>query len=148
EAPLYVVDNNFLEGFQLMADQVMSTGEQQVFAVLVPQVAAVATVGVDAPKAGTVEYHGGTVQVTPLDLAYAVAGQTLVMQVFLDDAGHILVLEQQPGAVRFVRHAAEGEAEAPDAGAAERGAKAGSEDVDKAAARPATAQEALQANAQ
>lgn len=148
EAPLYVVDNNFLEGFQLMADQVMSTGEQQVFAVLVPQVAAVATVGVDAPKAGTVEYHGGTVQVTQLDLAYAVAGQTLVMQVFLDDAGHILVLEQQPGAVRFVRHAAEGEAEAPDAGAADRGEKAGSEDVDKAAARPATAQEALQANAQ
>ena len=148
ETPLYVADNNFLEGFQIMADQVMATGQQQVFAVLVPQVAAVATVGVDAPKTGTVEYHGATVEAAQLDVAYAVAGQTLAMQVFLDDAGQILVLEQQPGAVRFVRHAAEDEADAPDADAADRGEKAGSEAVDKAAARPATAQEALQANAQ
>src|SRR5690606_17410105 len=125
-----------------MADQVMARGQQQVCAVLGPQVAAVATVGADAPKTRTVECHGRTVEAAQLDVAYAVAGQTLAMQVFLDDAGQILVLEQQPGAVRFVRHAAEAEADAPDADAADRGEKAGSEAVDKAAARPATAQEA------
>ena len=104
EAPLYVVDNNFLEGFQLMADQVMASGEQQVFTALVPQVASQATLGVSAPKAGTVEYRGSTLDVTQLDVAYVVGGQTLTMQLFLDADGHILVLEQ-PGAVRFVRHA-------------------------------------------
>ena len=148
DAPLYVVDNNFLEGFQILADQVMASGQQQVFAVLVPQAATIATIGVGAPKAGTVEYLGGTVQVTQLDVAYAVAGQTLAMQLFLDDAGQILVLEQQPGAIRFVRQAAEEEGQAPDADASDHGEKADSEEADKAAARPTTAQEALQANAQ
>lgn len=153
EAPLYVVDNNFLEGFQLMADQVMASGEQQVFTALVPQVAAQATLGVSAPKAGTVEYRGSTLDVTQLDVAYVVGGQTLTMQLFLDADGHILVLEQQPGAVRFVRHAPEAgasgaPAEESDASADERAEKADAELADKATAQPVTAEAALRINAQ
>src|SRR5690606_23316142 len=103
----YVFDNNFLEGFQLAADQVMATGQQQVFAALVPQTVSVATLSYGAPQPGSVEYRGAALDATQIDVAFAVAGQTLTIQLFLDDAGRILVLEQQPGAVRFVRQAAQ-----------------------------------------
>jgi len=142
EAPFYVFDNNFLEGFQLGADQVMATGEQLVLAALVPQVATVATLGFQAPQAGTVEYQGATVDATQIDVAFAVAGQVLAIKLYLDDAGNIIVLDQQPGNVRFVRRPDEKPAaEATDV-AAPANAPEGT-----AAARHATAEQALQANA-
>lgn len=151
EQPFYVFDNNFLEGFQLAADQVLAAGQERTFAGLVPQVASVAVLQFQAPKPGTVEYLGAEVQATQLDVAFAVPGQVLAMQLYLDEAGRILVLEQQPGNVRFVRRAAEeqpsqaavdeAEAPAPEVPAPE--ASEGS----SAAVRHATAQDLLQANA-
>lgn len=161
EAPFYVFDNNFLEGYQLAADQVMASGQQQVFAALVPQTVAVATLGFDAPKPGTVEYLGATLDVTQIDVALAVAGQALAIKLYLDGNGQILVLEQQPGAVRFVRQPDDGAAEeatevakadvdrgdkpAAQAGGAPNGAPAGT--TTSASSRHRTAEEALLANA-
>lgn len=155
EAPFYVFDNNFLEGYQLAVDQVMATGEQQVFAALVPQTVAVATLGFDAPKPGTVEYLGATVEATQVDVAFAVSGQMLAIKIYLDDAGRILVLEQQPGAVRFVRQPATEEADAEqtprdekvDGATADKQSAAQAGAVEGQAAQLRTADEALQANA-
>ena len=158
EAPLYVVDNNFLEGFQLAADQVMATGEPQTFAALVPQTAALVTLTYGAPEPGTVDYLGTATEATLIDVAFAVAGQELTVSIYLDADGHILVLEQQPGAVRFVRQpAGDGEpaTSGSEAGSAERAGSDQAADVtapatqagEAAAAEASTGrEEALQAN--
>lgn len=114
--PYYVFDNNFLEGFQIAADQVMATGQGRVFLGLVPQTAAEATLTFGAPQPSQVELEGETVTATLISVEFAVGGQQLVMAIMLDAAGDILMLEQQPGMVRFVRRPGEGaDAEPNDA---------------------------------
>lgn len=136
--PYYVFDNNFLEGFQVAADQVMAAGHGRVFHALVPQTLAEATLTFSDPQGSQVELDGQTVDVTVISVQFDVAGQQLIMALMLDEAGDLLVLEQQPGMVRFVRRAAD------DEGAQEDGAN--SSDA-AAPAPPLTAERSLQANA-
>lgn len=157
EAPLYVVDNNFLEGFQLAADQVMASGQPQTFAALVPQTAALVSLAFDAPQPGSVDYLGEATEATLIEVLFSVAGQELTLSIYLDDSGHILVLEQQPGAVRFVRQPADDAQPGGDADEEEGAAPRGNDEAaDQAAGSLPTATEeqapiggpeALQANA-
>lgn len=106
--PFLVLDNNFIEGFQLAADQVMATGEPFTAAALVPQVAALATLQLEAPVPGTVEYMDEAVDVTRIYGVMAAGPQEIDVSIFLDGEGNILVLEQMGGGLRFVRRTADG----------------------------------------
>ncbi len=119
EEPLYVFDNNFLDGYQIAADQVMAEGRGRTFAVLVPQAGISASITFEAPEATTVEYLGESVDAMLLRATYEVGFQPLAISVYLDEAGDILVLEQEPGAVRFERRAEGGQAPSGSATGAE-----------------------------
>lgn len=103
--PLYVFDNNLLDGYQVAADQVMAAGEGRTFAVLVPQAAALGSMTFEAPERATLDHLGATVDATLLRATFEVGFQSLAVSVYLDAAGDILVLEQEPGAIRFERRA-------------------------------------------
>lgn len=116
EAPLYLFDNNFLSGFQVAARQVLIGEADLEFAALIPQSAALATVTLGAPEAASVEIHGVNVEAKRLAGRLEVAGQTLNITLYVDEAGDLLAFEQQPGAVRFLRRqgAAESQGNAED----------------------------------
>lgn len=101
--PLYVFDNNFLDGFQIAADQVMAAGEGRAFAALVPQVAALGVVAMGDPVQGAVEYQGELVTVTRIDAQMVFGPQALPLSLYLDEAGEILVLTNDAQAIRYER---------------------------------------------
>lgn len=131
DEPLYVFDNNFIDGYQIAADRVMATGAGRSFAAIVPQAAILGTVTLDAPREAAVEYLGEEIDATMLLGTLEVGGQTLDITLYLDDAGELLVLEQSPGAVRFERRA-------PATGADAAGADEEAAGAENAAADPAT----------
>ncbi len=104
--PAYVFDNNFLDGWQIAVDQVVAQQEAITFTAVVPQVAAQGTVTLTPAGTDSVEYLGQNVTAQRIDGELQVAGQTLKVTIYLDDAGDILVLEQAPGSGRFVRRGA------------------------------------------
>lgn len=101
--PLYVFDNNFIDGYQLAAYRVLETGEGETFAALVPQGGAVGSMTYSEPATATVEYGGSTVTATHLAVAFVIGPQAFEIDIYLDEEGDILVLEQEPGGVSFVR---------------------------------------------
>jgi len=117
--PLYVVDNNFIDGLQLIARRAAATpGVELDVAIVIPQVV---LLGRATARAGeTVEEleHAGTPLTTRrVEIVMAVAGQSVASTVWLDEAGNIVVLDQPVGAIRFVRReaGADGAGEAPGA---------------------------------
>lgn len=105
--PAYVFDNNFIDGFQIAADKVVLQQRELTFVAVVPQVAAQGTVTLTPAGTGTLDYLGERVTAQRIDGEFKVAGQTLALTLYLDESGDILQLEQSPGAVRFVRRAAQ-----------------------------------------
>lgn len=108
--PLYVIDNNFIDGLQVVARKAMLTpGEQIEVAIVVPQVAMLGT-ATAAAGTGTegFEHHGETIDVTRVEVTMAVAGQVVGSTLYLDENRDIVVLEQPLAAIRFVRRAAAG----------------------------------------
>lgn len=104
--PAYVFDNNFLDGYQIAVDQVVAQQQEISFVAVVPQVAAQGTVTLTPAGTASVEYLGQHVTAQRIDGKFQVAGQTLTMTIYLGDDDNILVLEQSPGSVRFVRRSA------------------------------------------
>ena len=122
--PLYVVDNNFIDGLQVIARRAATTpGVELDVAIVVPQVAALGrTTAVAQEAMEELEHAEATLTVRRVDIVMTVAGQSIPSTVWLDEAGDIVVLEQAAGAVRFVRREGTGDTGAAAAGA---GAAAG-----------------------
>lgn len=102
--PLYVVDNNFIDGFQVLALLALQRGETVDVAAIVPQAGALGRVRAEL-REGTepVEAIGRTVDARGLDIVFTVGPQTIGAVAWLDDEGRIVALDQPMGAIRFTR---------------------------------------------
>lgn len=107
--PLYVIDNNLLDGLLVLARQALRRpGTRLDVSLLVPQVALLGTATALAEPGSEELTHGeGTTQVTRVAVGMAVAGQTVDSVVWLDAAGDIVRLDQPASGVRFERLPAE-----------------------------------------
>lgn len=101
--PVYVLDNNFIDGFQIVADQALKAGAALTLDIFVPQAVALGTFKVGLPRPGTVTLGGVEVQARRLDGVMQVGPQTIDVAAYLDDDGNIIVLTSEPGGVRFER---------------------------------------------
>lgn len=111
---VFVIDNNFIDGFQLLLDEVVTSGAETTFPIIVPQSVALGTLTLSAPREGSVEHAGAQVRALQVDGEMAVGPQTIAITAYLDDGGDILVLTSEPGSARFERRApAEGGADGP-----------------------------------
>ncbi|MFO7545831.1 MAG: alpha/beta fold hydrolase [Trueperaceae bacterium] len=122
EEPLYVLDNNFIDGFQLfvdgfLQDGVLAAGSERSAAVVVPQAAALGTITLrSSTERVGFELRGETVQAWRLDGVFQVGPQQLAITVWADDDGRMLELDQAAAGVRFVLRPA-AEASGADGGA-------------------------------
>ncbi len=118
DEPLHVVDNNFLDGLQVLVSVALrEPAEPLDVAIVVPLAGAVGRLSL-AARAGaeTVDLAGGSVEARVLDAALTVGPQTLDYVLWADDQGRILALELAAAGVRYeLRDAATG---APEDGAA------------------------------
>ena len=108
--PLYVIDNNLIDGMQVLARAAMlAVGEEVEVAIVVPQAAMLGSATATANEAAEdFEHLGETIEVTRVEVTMTVAGQVIGSTIYLDDDRDIVVLEQPLGAVRFVRRASAG----------------------------------------
>ncbi|HET8985846.1 MAG TPA: alpha/beta fold hydrolase [Trueperaceae bacterium] len=105
--PLYVIDNNFIDGIQVLARRAAaSAGTEFDVAIVIPQVGLLGRATARAEETIEVLDHAGdSVSTRLVEIVMSVAGQAITSKVWLDEAGDIVVLEQLEGAVRFVRRA-------------------------------------------
>lgn len=103
--PLYVIDNNLIDGLQVLARRATATpGMELDVAIVVPQVVAQGRATARAAEElDEFEHAGTTLSTRRVAIVMTVAGQSVASTVWLDEAGDIVVLEQPDGAVRFVR---------------------------------------------
>ncbi len=136
--PFYVVDNNFIDGFQILANALKSSGAEQLdVPVIVPQVASVGRAVVRSTGVSkAVVTDDERVDAHEVEVTLKVLNQEIAVDLWLDDAGEIAVMEQAVGAIRFERSRA---ATAEAAGAARDG--------DSSADRRETAEEVLERTA-
>ena len=106
--PVYVVDNNFIDGLQLIARRAVATpGVEIDVAIVVPQVVLLGrATAVASENVEELDHAGATLTANRVEVTMAVAGQTVASTVWLDEAGDIVVLAQPAFGVRFVRRAA------------------------------------------
>lgn len=111
DEPLYVVDNNFLDGLQVLVSVVLREPAQPLdVAVVVPLGGAVGRLSL-AAREGTerVELAGGSAEATVLDASLSVGPQTVDYVVWAGEDGRILAVELAAAAVRYeLRDAATG----------------------------------------
>lgn len=103
--PLYVVDNNFIDGLQLIARRaVASPGVEVDIAIVVPQVVQLGrATAIANHDVEDLEHAGTTLSTRRVEVEMLVAGQSVASTLWLDEAGDIVVLEQPAFSVRFVR---------------------------------------------
>ena len=122
--PTYVLDNNFLDGYQVVADTFVvdgafAAGVVRTLPVVVPQAAVLGTLELHAAEAREqVEVRGVQESAWRLDATLRVGPQAIPMTLWLDDDGRILLLEQGAGAIRFVLRPPAGAGAADGASAA------------------------------
>ena len=140
EEPLYVLDNNFIDGFQLFVDGFLqegafAAGSERSGAVVVPQAAALGTITLRAStEREGFAFRGETVQAWRLDGVFQVGPQQLAITIWVDDDGRMLELDQAAAGVRFVLRST-GEASAAASGAVpEAAADSGAERIARDAA--------------
>lgn len=106
--PLYVVDNNFIDGLQLVARRaVLTPGEELEVAIVVPQAVLLGSATASASEGlEALDHAGASITTRRVDVVMMVAGQTIASTVWLDEAGDIVVLEQPASLIRFVRRGA------------------------------------------
>lgn len=106
--PLYVIDNNFIDGMQVVARRAAANPDVEVdVAIIVPQVAMSGRLVARASRdSETIEHGAASLATTRVETEMTVAGQTIASTIWLDDAGDIVILEQPVGAIRFVRRSA------------------------------------------
>lgn len=100
--PVVVLDNNMLDGWQIVARQLdPSDPSPQRFDVLVPQSARTGSVSFEAQGRGPVEVTGHTVEAQRYDATLDVAGHKVGLKLWLDAKGEILAFAQPSASVRF-----------------------------------------------
>lgn len=109
--PLYVTDNNFIDGLQLIARRAATTpGVELEVAIVIPQAVLLGRATVQARETlEELEHSGSSITARRVEIVMAVAGQSVASTVWLDEAGDVVVLEQPVGAIRFVRREAVGD---------------------------------------
>lgn len=110
EEPLYVVDNNFLDGIQVLVSVAMRDPSRPLaVAIVAPQVAALGRASLTV-REGTerVELATGAVEAFVLDGELRYGPEAIALVIWADDSGRILAVEQPVQAIRF-------ELRAPDA---------------------------------
>jgi len=119
EEPLYVLDNNFMDGFQLLVNALLASGDEQLeVTAVVPQAAALAEASLRATgESAFVISDDERVWATRFDATVTVRNQVNDLALWVDDAGEIALVEQTIGAVRFERRSAASVAAADDAAA-------------------------------
>lgn len=117
EGPLYVVDNNFLDGYQILVNALLAGGQERLEGtVLVPQAAALGHLAMRATGEGKYVFSDDQrVWAVGFELTMTVRNQEIEAQLWVDESGEIALLEQTLGAVRFERRSAGAVAEAPPA---------------------------------
>lgn len=106
--PTYVLDNNFLDGYQVVADTFVvdgafAAGVVRTLPVVVPQAAVLGAIELHAAEAREqVEVRGVQESAWRVDATLRVGPQAIPMTLWLDDDGRILLFEQGAGAIRFV----------------------------------------------
>lgn len=112
DEPLYVVDNNLIDGVQAAVTEALrAPAETLRVAAIVPQVAALGSLQIRPGAVEPLTWRGGTVAARRLEAVLEVAGQPVGMQIWVDDAGDILVLRQPQAGIEFVRRLATAEDE-------------------------------------
>ncbi len=102
DEPLYVVDNNFLDGFQVIAYEAVRRGEPMDVAAVVPQGGAIGRVAAQLRSATErVDIGANEVEARGLDVVLTVGPQQIAAVAWLDDSGTILALDQPLGGIRF-----------------------------------------------
>lgn len=114
--PVVVLDNSMLDGWQVVAAQLdAGSSRPQRYDVLVPQVARTGTVTFTAAGEEPATVGGEAVRAQRFDASLEVAGQTVGVTLWVDDAGRIVAFEQASAGLRY-----ELETPASEAAAAER----------------------------
>lgn len=90
--PVYVLDNNFIDGFQILADEVLKSGAAGTFDIIVPQVAMFGSAALGAPAAASVTVGGQETPAQRLDGVLKAGPQSIDFSLYLDASGNILVL--------------------------------------------------------
>ncbi len=104
DEPLYVLDNNFIDGFQVIAYEALKRGEPIDVAAVVPQSGALGRVTARLrPEAEPVPVGDASVQATGLDIALTVGPQTVEAVAWLDPDGTIVALDQPMSNIRFAQ---------------------------------------------
>ena len=103
--PLYVIDNNFLDGIQVAVDHVLAAdAAEHDLAIIVPQAATLGRMRfVRSAARESIEPIGSASEALRIEAVLAVGPQAIGMTIWVDEAGDILLLEQPLGSVRFVR---------------------------------------------
>lgn len=107
DEPLYVVDNNLIDGLQVLALAALQEPARPLdVAVVVPLAAAMGRMNV-AVRDGTqsVELATGAVEATVLDAALTVGPQTVEYVLFADEAGRLLAVEVAAAGARYALRA-------------------------------------------
>ena len=106
--PLYVLDNNFLDGFQILATALLDSGMERLeVAAVVPQAAALGRAVISlGGHSSTIVSADKQVEASLLNVSLSVRNQVIEGKVWVDAAGEIVVFEQSIGAVRFERRSA------------------------------------------
>lgn len=105
EEPFYVLDNNFVDGFQILANAMLASGAGQIdVPIVVPQVASSGRAVVrDTGENGSIVTDDERVEARKVEVTVSVLNQEIVMTLWLDSQGEIALLEQNIGAIRFER---------------------------------------------
>ncbi|HEX7001024.1 MAG TPA: alpha/beta fold hydrolase, partial [Trueperaceae bacterium] len=104
EEPLYVLDNNFLDGFQVIAYEALRRGEPIDVAAVVPQSGALGRVTAQLrSEPEPVNAGDATVQAFGLDIVLTVGPQAIEAVAWLDADGTIVALDQPAGNIRFLK---------------------------------------------
>lgn len=108
EEPLVVLDNNFIDGFQLLVDGFFAggsfaAGSERNATVVIPQAAALGTVTMTAAEeSATYDFHGQTVTAWRLEGMFQVGPQGIPVTIWVDETGRMLELNQAAAGIRFV----------------------------------------------
>ncbi len=104
DEPLYVIENNFIDGFQIVAYEALERGEPMDVAFVTPLGGAIGRLTAELRQATEqVEVNAEVVEATALDVDLELGPQKISTVVWLDADGKIVALDQPLGNVRFAR---------------------------------------------
>lgn len=106
--PLYVLDNNLLDGYQILVTTLLESGAQSLdVAAVVPQAAALGRASIGfAGDSALIVSDDEQLEAVPLGFTLSVRNQVIEGKIWVDESGSIVVFEQVIGAVRFERRGA------------------------------------------